>query len=172
MHKINRSMILGLALAVMACKTSSLLGLSVVGSAYAQSTPNLIPGQVPTAAQWNSYFGSKQDTLGYRAVNKSGDVMLGLLRFSMGAPSLGSCGTGPAIRGNNQIGEVTFGTGSPTGCTITFNTSFPWASVPTCVVTWQSPPASHSYTYTQTQLVLSQTGTSSDKANYRCDGVQ
>jgi hypothetical protein len=33
-------------------------------SAFAQSSPNLRTGQVPTAAQWNSYFAAKQDNLG------------------------------------------------------------------------------------------------------------
>lgn len=52
--------------------------LSVVG-AIAQSNPGLVYGQVPTAAQWNSYFSSKNDVLGYNPVNKAGDVMTGRL---------------------------------------------------------------------------------------------
>lgn len=46
-------------------------------AALAQSSPGLVNGQVPTAAQWNSYFAAKQDVLGYRPVNVNGDIMLG-----------------------------------------------------------------------------------------------
>jgi hypothetical protein len=147
-------------------------GLLAHGSALAQSSPNLLPGQVPTAAQWNFYFTQKQDVLGYSPIRKAGDVMLGLLRFSMTAPSLSGCGTGPSIRGNNQSGEVTMGTGSPTGCTITFAASNPYSAVPNCVVSWQANIASMQYAITQSALVLTQTGTSSNKINYFCTGLQ
>lgn len=53
--------------------------LASFGEALAQSTPNLITGQVPTAAQWNSFFSAKQDALGYAPVNRAGDTMLGKL---------------------------------------------------------------------------------------------
>ena len=35
--------------------------LAGVSHAHAQTSPNLVYGQVPTAAQWNSYFAGKQD---------------------------------------------------------------------------------------------------------------
>jgi len=57
----------------------ALLMLLAPTAALAQSSPNLIKGQVPTAAQWNSYFAAKQDYLGYVPVNRSGDAMQGLL---------------------------------------------------------------------------------------------
>jgi hypothetical protein len=53
--------------------------LAVPSAALAQSSPGLTYGQVPTAAQWNSYFAAKQDVLGYTPVNKAGDVMIGRL---------------------------------------------------------------------------------------------
>lgn len=40
-------------------------------AAHAQSNPGLIRNQVPTAAQWNSYFSSKTDYLGFTPVNPS-----------------------------------------------------------------------------------------------------
>lgn len=43
------------------------------------SDPNFIFGEVPTAAQWNNAFDTKQDTLGFAPVNKAGDSMLGKL---------------------------------------------------------------------------------------------
>lgn len=49
------------------------------GMAFAQSSPGLYYGQVPTAAQWNSYFAAKQDVLGYTPVNRAGDTMTGKL---------------------------------------------------------------------------------------------
>ncbi len=54
---------------------------------YAQSSPNLTYGQVPTAAQWNLFFSSKQDSLGFRPVNSAGDTMTGKLKF---APAISS----------------------------------------------------------------------------------
>jgi hypothetical protein len=146
--------------------------LAFVMVAFGQSSPNLLPGQVPTAAQWNSYFAKKWDYPGYPAVNKNGDVMLGLLRFNSGIPTLSSCGTSPAINGNNQVGQVTMGTGSPTGCTITFNTSTPFSATPSCTVTWQSNLAAMGYTVTMSTLVITQTATSSNKINFNCSGLQ
>lgn len=57
------------------------LGLlvGIAGSAFGQSSPGLTYGQVPTAAQWNSYFAAKQDVLGYTPVNRAGDTMSGPL---------------------------------------------------------------------------------------------
>src|SRR5882724_1980050 len=43
---------------------SLLILLDLVAAAFAQSSPNLTTGQVPTAAQWNSYFSSKMDLTG------------------------------------------------------------------------------------------------------------
>lgn len=43
-----------------------LVGLALAAStslAFAQSSPHLVTGQVPSAAQWNSYFAAKQDLL-------------------------------------------------------------------------------------------------------------
>jgi hypothetical protein len=48
-------------------------------AALAQSSPNLITGQVPTAAQWNSYFAKKQDVLNFVPLNVAGGVMTGKL---------------------------------------------------------------------------------------------
>lgn len=151
-----------------------LASLLLTTSVHAQSTPNLIPGKVPTAAEWNKYFGDKWDYPGpgVRALNKNGDVMLGILRYSMGVPTLTGCGTNPSIRGNNQVGELTMGTGAPTTCTITFNSSNPWSATPSCVVTWQVNITSMQYTYTTTQINITQSGTSSNKINYHCDGLQ
>lgn len=85
------------------------------------------------------------------------------------APALTSCGTSPSIVGTDTAGEVTLGTGTPTGCTITFNVAY--VAAPYCVVTWQATPlASQSYTISNTAITLTQTATSSDKVDYICIG--
>jgi len=87
---------------------SSLLGAIAlsVGVAYAGSNPGFVTGQVPTAAQWNSYFTAKEDELGYTPVNKAGDTMLGELIL----PPAGSVaslniapGSTPATLNNGDI---------------------------------------------------------------------
>lgn len=82
------------------------------------------------------------------------------------APALTVCGTTPAISGNDIDGEVTMGTGSPTGCVITFASAY--AAAPKCVVTWQANLAAMGYTISTTAITLTQTGTSSNKVNYSC----
>lgn len=57
----------------------ALLALVLPLSAAAQSTPGLTYGQVPTAGQWNSYFGAKQDVLGYTPLNTAGGTLTGKL---------------------------------------------------------------------------------------------
>jgi hypothetical protein len=75
--------------------------------ALAQSSPNLINGQVPTAAQWNAYFAAKQDTLGYVPLNAAGGVMTGrLVTPPPGAATSGfnlSPGLTPASPANGDL---------------------------------------------------------------------
>lgn len=88
------------------------------------------------------------------------------IRATGSAPALSSCGTSPTISGGDMAGEVTLGTGSPTGCTITFNAAY--SSVPYCRVSWQSNLASMQYTVSASAITLTQTATSSNKVNYDC----
>lgn len=83
------------------------------------------------------------------------------------APALTTCGTTPAIIGTDVAGTVTMGTGSPTGCVITFNVAY--VTAPHCVVTWIATPlASQSYATSATAITLTQTGTSSNVVKYAC----
>jgi hypothetical protein len=83
------------------------------------------------------------------------------------APALTSCGTSPAITGTDTAGVVTMGTGTPTGCVITFNVAY--TAAPYCVVDWIATPlASQSYAVSTTAITLTQTATSSNKVNYFC----
>lgn len=74
--------------------------------ALAQTSPNMIHGQVYTPAQWNQFFIDKQDTLGYAPVNKAGDIMVG--RLVTAAPSSTTsgfnltCGSAPASPANGD----------------------------------------------------------------------
>jgi hypothetical protein len=86
------------------------------------------------------------------------------------APALTSCGTSPTISGNDMAGTVTMGTGSPTGCVITFNGAK--SAAPHCVVVWIATPlASQSYATSATAITLTQTGTSSNVVKYVCMGL-
>lgn len=83
------------------------------------------------------------------------------------APALTSCGTSPAITGTDTAGTVTMGTGTPTGCVITFNVAY--TTAPHCVVTWIATPlASQSYATSATAITLTQTATSSNVVKYFC----
>jgi hypothetical protein len=55
------------------------------------------------------------------------------------APALSSCGTGATINGNDRVGTVTGGTGSPTGCTLTFASAYS-TNAPVCVITPLADP--------------------------------
>lgn len=98
--------------------------------AFAQSSPGLVYGQVPTAAQWNSYFAAKQNVLGYTPVNKAGDVMQGKLITATPSSSIAGFnlppGTSPITPINGdlwttsggifaQINGVTFSLGAGAG---------------------------------------------------------
>lgn len=89
------------------------------------------------------------------------------IRAGGAAPALTSCGTTPAISGSDLAGEVTMGTGTPTGCVITFNVAY--AATPYCSATWQDQTiATRQYAVSTTALTLTQTATSSNKVNYTC----
>lgn len=61
-------------------------GIALISTcAWAQSTPNLSYGDVPTAAQWNSFFAAKQDVLGYVPLNSAGGIMTGELTTAASA---------------------------------------------------------------------------------------
>lgn len=85
------------------------------------------------------------------------------------APTLSSCGGTPAVVGTDFAGTVTLGSGSPTGCVITFSAAY--TNAPICTVTWRSNLAAMAYTTSTTALTLTQTATSSNVVDYMCVGV-
>jgi hypothetical protein len=81
--------------------------LSLAPTVFAQSTPGLTKGQVPTAGQWNNFFASKQDALGYTPINSAGGVMTGrLITAPPGASTSGlnlTPGSTPAAPVNGDL---------------------------------------------------------------------
>lgn len=82
------------------------------------------------------------------------------------APALTSCGTSPTIVGTDSVGTVTTGTGTPTGCVITFAAAY--AAAPYCVVAWRTNIASMIYAISTTAITLTQTATDSTVVDYMC----
>ena len=104
-------------------------------------------------------------------INGSNSVSLdssGHLDVTGASPALISCGTNPTVTGTDVAGLITLGTGTPSGCTLTFATAY--ISTPLCTVSWQTNLASMSYVLSTTTIVLTQTATSSSKVNYACKG--
>lgn len=85
-------------------------------------------------------------------------------------PTLSSCGTSPSIAtGSTDVsGRVTTGTGTPTGCVITFAQAF--NAVPSCVVVSQTAYATTTpaYTVSTTAITLTQAAGDSRIYNYIC----
>lgn len=103
--------------------------LALIGVAHAQSSPGLYQGQVPTPAQWNSYFSAKQDVLTIPSSALLGGTGSGLTGVAVGSGLNLSGGTlttlfgttsGTAAQGNDA--RIT-GALQTTGGTINGNLS-------------------------------------------------
>jgi hypothetical protein len=81
--------------------------LLTAAAADAQSTPGFYTGQVPSAAQWNSYFAAKQDVLGFVPLNRAGDTMTGELVLKASSSVISGLnlpqGTAPASPVNGDV---------------------------------------------------------------------
>lgn len=149
-----------------------LFAIGLIGSASAQSVQQSGTITNNHAAKWITNGVIGDGGLGFTAlVNGNFTSILdtaGHIRDTGSSPTLGTCGTSPAISGTDIAGVVTMGTASPTGCVITFATTY--ASAPYCVVTWQTNIATMQYTVSASAITLTQTGTNSNKVNYICRG--
>lgn len=129
-------------------------------------------GTVPTSLASNTaglYADDVGGTVNMFAVNEAGDVaqITGTIRD--GAPTVGgSCGTSPAIAGNNTAGKVTTGTGAPTSCTVTFSSA--WVNAPSCSVSNETTENLARATSTTTTVVLTGTFVAGDVLAYQCLG--
>lgn len=90
--------------------------------------------------------------------------------FLGGVPTIGTCGTGPTVNSDSTdtAGAFTTGTGTPTNCTITFNTA--WPTAPKCVITPTGSQASVPFinTITTALFTITQTGADSKGYVYMC----
>lgn len=86
------------------------------------------------------------------------------------AATLGACGTGSTINGNDARGRVTMGTGSIYTCTINFQTAY--ATAPFCTFAWVGATAvskAYSLAATTTTLTLTMATTGDGfEFNYMC----
>jgi hypothetical protein len=139
----------------------------VAGACPANQFVNVVGNNIPAAA-------CSQPTY----ANLAGSSFLGAL-FSFGAttpthvasaqttpPALTSCGTSPSISGTDTAGTVTMGTGSPTGCVITFNVAY--TTAPHCTVTFRASIVAYTYTVSGAAITTTQTATSSNLLDYVC----
>ena len=88
-------------------------------TALAQSSPNLQYGQIPTPAQWNSYFAAKQDYLG---IGTTGQCLV----IVSGKPAWGPCSSGVT-----NVATGGFVTGGPITTTGTIQAGFLGGSLAT-----------------------------------------
>lgn len=88
-------------------------------------------------------------------------------------PTVSSCGTSPSIATGSTgfAGRVTTGTGTPTGCVITFAAAY--TSTPSCVVVSQTAYATSTpaYTVSTTAITITQAATNSVIYDYICNAL-
>ena len=95
-----------------------------------------------------------------------GNTLTGSVTAASGG-NLSSCGTSPAIVGNDIKGTITEG-GTATGCTFAFTTAR--ANDPSCVITSQAG-AAFSYAHSTAGFVITNVGAlSGTKIDYQCFG--
>lgn len=149
---------------------NSIFGANVTGLA-AGLTNNVIISDGTGAIRWRATTSTDirefaaDGTTTLRTRTNAGHALVG----ATAAPALTTCGTSPVISGTDEAGEVTMGTGSPTACTITFNSAY--VSAPYCTVTWQANAlAVQNYAVSNVAITLAQTPASANKVNYNCRG--
>lgn len=115
-------------------------GFGVLGQSYGQTSgmfqsgnpanvsPTLVVRDFSSTADLFQTQSSVGTALGL-TVTANGHAEYG---SSLGVPGLGTCGSGAAIIGNDNVGQITTGSGSPTACVITFTAA--WTNPPICVV--------------------------------------
>lgn len=152
-----------------------LVGALLPGLTWAQSTP----GQVMTyqgpslGRQW--VLPSANTSAGVTGTGSAvfgtgptitSPIIAGHPRTSGTAPAATVCGTTPAVLGTDAAGQVTMGTGTPTGCVLTFATAF--TAAPFCTVSWNANLAAMGYSVSTTALTLTQTATDSTIVRWTC----
>ena len=143
---------------------AALMGfLGAAGMLYAQTVYPLIVGNITgNEIMQNLGVGTAQY---FTTGQVLGSYAVGTPHGSK-TPVLTSCGTAPTISGTDVAGLITTGTGSPTGCTLTFATAY--NSTPYCSVDSQTQLAAFAFTLSKTAITITQTGTSSNLISYGC----
>lgn len=136
--------------------------IGAAGFAFAQTVLPVVTAVTGSEVMQNLAVGTAQ----YFRVNQVINGIQYASTHGTSAPVLSACGTTPTISGTDIAGTVTMGTGSPTGCVITFATAY--VTAPNCSVDSQSQLASFAYTVTNAAITTVQTGTSSNKVTYFC----
>jgi hypothetical protein len=107
--------------------------------ALAQSNPGLSFGQVPTPAQWNSYFAAKQDYLGAPPLLTTGGTMTGKLTTAASTSALAGFGLPPGSAPTSPTNGDLWTTTAGLFARINGATVGPFTSTatpcPTCAVT-------------------------------------
>lgn len=142
---------------------SSITGIKVTAAATGGGVAVAAIGETNVNTTINA---AGTGTLSLNSSNTGDTILNRHVRAAGTAPALTSCGTSPTITGSDMSGTVTMGTGSPTGCVITFNVAY--TAAPHCVVSWRVNIVSMQYTTSTTALTLTQTGTSSNLVDYIC----
>ena len=94
-----------------------------------------------------------------------------LAQFKSGTPVLSSCGTSPAITGNNLFGVITLGTGTVTGSTATFSAAWP-TTAPACTASSNSTTALLGLTTTKAAMTIAlSVSLPGGKITYYCPGL-
>lgn len=82
-------------------------------------------------------------------------------------PTMGTCGTSPAVTGSDSGGQITVGSGATTSCTLNFKSSFPTA--PSCTVNLNATTITLGVAPTTTTLVITSSADMQGKVvNYHC----
>ncbi|MCC3246666.1 hypothetical protein LG047_15300 [Methylocystis sp. WRRC1] len=160
---------------------------TIDGTGTSQPAINMADGQEiifsgGTADATRRSLRSSSGVLVYRAdganrwqVDDTGTMLAGSrVTVTAALPSLSTCGTSPAVTAgsSNNGGSFTLGTGSPTACTVTFNSAY--ANTAFCTVTPRSSLGAVTY-YISSQsktafTVTLSAGTDSAQFNYTCFG--
>lgn len=86
------------------------------------------------------------------------------------APVVSACGTSPSITGGDTAGKVTIGSGTPSSCTVTFDTAY--SNAPSCTITGSDDANAYGATTTTTALTISSNSEMSDDViMYQCIGL-
>jgi hypothetical protein len=86
------------------------------------------------------------------------------------SPTLSSCGTAPAMTGDDTHGRITVGS-TANACTLTFQ--IPYSATPVCVANNETGSVTNTFSYvpSTTGITFTETSLGGDVVDYLCEGV-